>query len=77
MREPKDFPKALAFCQGTVTVTYAVIGIVVYYFGRSFVSSPALGSAGAVTKLVCFGLALPGLLVSGVIMLHVRPHQPH
>lgn len=76
MLEPKDYPKSLAICQGTVTLTYTVISAVVYYFCGSYVSSPALGSAGIVMKLVCFGLALPGIPVSGTIMLHVISHRP-
>lgn len=54
-----------------MTITYAVIGIVVYYYCGSYVASPALGSAGALMKKVCYGIALPGLLVSTLILLHV------
>ena len=72
MRNPKDYNKALIACQGTVTAVYTAIGIVVYYFCGSYVASPALGSAGYLMKKVCYGLALPGLLVSCLILLHVR-----
>lgn len=73
MRDPKHYTRSLAVCQGTVTVTYTVIGIVVYYYCGSYVSSPALGSAGHTMKKVCYGIALPGLLVSCLILLHVSP----
>jgi cbb3-type cytochrome oxidase subunit 1 len=43
----------------------------VYGFVGQYVASPALGSAGAVMKRVCYGLALPGLLVSTVLYAHV------
>jgi hypothetical protein len=49
-----------------------VIGIVVYYFCGSYVASPALGSAGVTMKKVCYGLALPGLLATTTITIHVR-----
>ena len=71
MREPKHYTKSLIICQTTVTVTYTVIGIVVYYYCGSFVASPALGSAGHMLKKVCYGIAIPGLLVSTLILLHV------
>jgi hypothetical protein len=49
-----------------------VIGVVVYYYCGSYVASPALGSAGVTMKKVCYGLALPGLLATTTITIHVR-----
>ena len=72
MRNPRDYTKSMVVCQSTVTATYIAIGIVVYYYCGSYVASPALGSAGDLMKKVCYGLALPGLLVSTLILLHVR-----
>ncbi|RAL65235.1 hypothetical protein DID88_001341 [Monilinia fructigena] len=57
--------------QGFITAIYIAIGIVVYYFCGSYVASPALGSAGATMKKVCYGLALPGLLVSTILLSHL------
>lgn len=71
MRDTKEYTKAMVVCQSTVTITYSCIGIVVYYFCGSAVASPALGSAGHLMKKVCYGLALPGLLVSCLLLLHV------
>lgn len=71
MRDPKKYTRSLIVCQSTVTITYIVIGIVVYYFCGSFVASPALGSAGVTMKKICYGLALPGLLVTVTIVSHV------
>ncbi|KAJ5351588.1 hypothetical protein N7452_000562 [Penicillium brevicompactum] len=56
---------------GVVTVYYLAIGIVIYYFCGSYVSSPALGSAGPVVKKVSYGFALPGLLVSTLLFIHI------
>lgn len=71
MKDPRKYTRSLIVCQTTVTVTYIVIGIVVYYFCGSFVASPALGSAGVTMKKVCYGLALPGLLATLTIVSHV------
>jgi amino acid transporter len=86
MKDPRDFRKSLAFAQTTLTVTYLVsmsmcgrntgtdaqvVGVVVYRYCGSFVSNPALGSAGVLMKKVCYGLALPGVLLSVVLITHV------
>ncbi|KAJ5995003.1 hypothetical protein N7481_001980 [Penicillium waksmanii] len=71
MREPKHFNKALILCQSVVTVFYLAIGIVIYYYCGSYVSSPALGSAGPMVKKVSYGFALPGLLASTLLFIHI------
>ncbi|CAG7994262.1 unnamed protein product [Penicillium olsonii] len=71
MRKPQDYPKALALCQSVVTVTYVIVGIVVYYFCGSYVASPALGSAGKLIKQISYGIALPGILVASTISTHL------
>lgn len=93
MKEPRHFKRSLAFAQTTLTVTYLVslapdqsprsltvvqvIGIVVYRYCGSFVSNPALGSAGVLMKKVCYGLALPGVLLSTVLVTHVSRRAAH
>ncbi|KAI1341760.1 putative amino acid transporter [Xylariaceae sp. FL0016] len=71
MKEPRQYTKALLLCQGVVSVTYVAIGCVVYYFCGSYVASPALGSAGVTIKKACYGIALPGLIVSTTIVTHL------
>ncbi|KAL5603806.1 hypothetical protein FOVSG1_006556 [Fusarium oxysporum f. sp. vasinfectum] len=71
MKDPHLYPRALAVCQTTVTIIFLVVGIVVYYYCGSYVASPALGSAGSTIKKVSYGIAFPGLLVSGIILAHV------
>ncbi|KAF5009145.1 hypothetical protein FDECE_4589 [Fusarium decemcellulare] len=71
MREPRHYKKALFLCQAVVTVTYIVVGIVVYYYCGTYVASPALGSAGKSIKKISYGLALPGLIVSACLYTHV------
>ncbi|KAF2123364.1 hypothetical protein P153DRAFT_304068 [Dothidotthia symphoricarpi CBS 119687] len=70
MREPHHYTRALIVCQSTMTAVYIAIGVVVYYFCGSYVSSPALGSAGHTMKKVCYGIALPGLMVSTTLFVH-------
>ncbi|TDZ28710.1 N amino acid transport system protein [Colletotrichum spinosum] len=71
MRDPRHYTRALCICQGVVTGTYIAIGVIVYYFCGSYVASPALGSAGTLMKKVCYGLALPGLIVTTTLVTHL------
>ncbi|RMJ21592.1 hypothetical protein PHISP_07536 [Aspergillus sp. HF37] len=70
MRNPSFYTRSLLICQGAVTATYVTIGIVIYYYCGSYVASPALGSATVLIKKVSYGISLPGLLVSTIIVLH-------
>jgi amino acid permease len=76
MRNPQHYVRSMLICQATVCTVYLVIGVVVYTYCGSYVASPALGSAGPLMKKVCYGLALPGLLVSGTMVSHVSPSHP-
>ncbi|TWU74885.1 hypothetical protein ED733_003319 [Metarhizium rileyi] len=71
MRNPRHYTRSLLICQAGVTATYISIGTVVYYFCGSYVASPALGSAGPLVKKVAYGLALPGLIVTTTIVIHL------
>lgn len=71
MRNPHQYTSALLVCQAGVTTVYIIIGVVLYYYCGSYVSSPALGSAGGTVKQICYGIALPGLIVTTTIVTHV------
>lgn len=70
MRDPRRYTRSLIVCQTGVTAIYITIGVVVYYYCGSYVASPALGSAGVTMKKVCYGLALPGLVVTTTLLTH-------
>ncbi|KAJ5931052.1 hypothetical protein N7466_006545, partial [Penicillium verhagenii] len=71
MRDPRQYNKALIVCQTVVTITYIVVGVVVYYYAGSYVASPAIGTAGPVLKKIGYGIAPPGLLASAILLTHV------
>lgn len=71
MRDPRVYTRAVLTCQSIMTAIYVTLAIVVYYYCGSYVSTPALGSAGAMMKKVCYGIALPGLTVSITLFIHV------
>ncbi|GAA6006875.1 hypothetical protein JCM10207_009121 [Rhodosporidiobolus poonsookiae] len=71
MKRPEDFKKSLFLCNSVVISTYLIIGSVVYHFCGIYVASPALGSAGDLLKKVCYGIALPGLIIGCVLNNHL------
>lgn len=77
MADPRQYPISLLICRGIATGTYVIIGVVVYYYCGTYVASPALGSAGVLLKRICYGLSLPGLLVSMVLYIHVSVSRRH
>ncbi|KAI8716864.1 Aa-trans domain-containing protein [Fusarium sp. LHS14.1] len=70
MRDPSKYTRSLLICQSFVTAMYITVGCVVYYYCGSYVASPALGSAGVIVKKVSYGIGLPGLIVSTIVVLH-------
>lgn len=64
MKDPRMHNRMMCISIAMCAALYIIIGSVVYWFCGQFVSSPALGSAGVLMKRVCYGLAIPALLVS-------------
>ncbi|KZN83916.1 N amino acid transport system protein [Penicillium chrysogenum] len=71
MRNPKDYKKALYLCMIVVNASYLAFSLVVYRWCGQWVASPSLGSAGQTIKMVSYGVALIGLVVSATIYLHI------
>ncbi|KAH7130953.1 transmembrane amino acid transporter protein-domain-containing protein [Dactylonectria macrodidyma] len=71
MRDPNYYTRSLILCQTVITACYIAIGCVVYYFCGSYVTSPALGSAGVLIKKISYGIALPGLIVTTMLTCHL------
>lgn len=71
MRDFRRYQRSMYLCQAFVWAFYLSIGIVMYYFCGQYTAYPALGSAGPTIKRVAYGIALPGLMVSLAIYLHL------
>ncbi|KAH8844610.1 hypothetical protein MCOR27_003467 [Pyricularia oryzae] len=71
-KKPEDWPKALALLQVADTVLYLFAAIMIYYFVGRDVPSPALSAApGNVLPRVIWGIAIPTIVIAGVIYGHV------
>lgn len=67
-----DWPKALIMLQSLDTALYIVAAVVIYVYVGPDVPSPALSAAGsAVVRKVIWGIALPTIVIAGVIYGHV------
>ncbi|KAL4756732.1 transmembrane amino acid transporter protein-domain-containing protein [Aspergillus foveolatus] len=71
LKEPRDFPKALTLLQSIDITLYLVSGVVIYYFAGDDVKSPALGSMKPLVSKVAYGVALPTIIIAGVINGHI------
>lgn len=71
LKNPRDFTKSLAFMQIVATTFYVIVGAVIYYYAGPDVKSPALGSASPIVAKVAYGLALPTIVIAGVVCGHV------
>lgn len=71
LKDPKEFPKALAALQVADTTLYLIVAIVVYRYAGPEVASPALGSTSSVVMKVSYGVALPTIVIAGIIYAHV------
>lgn len=71
MKRPQDFHKALYALQIFATTLYLVTGIVIYAYTGDKTVSPALGNTGHTLRKIAYGLALPTIIISGVVNAHV------
>ncbi|KAJ5354373.1 uncharacterized protein N7496_012806 [Penicillium cataractarum] len=71
MQTPTDYPKTLLLLQGTDTCMYVVAAVVIYYYGGKEVKSPALSSTSPITAKIAYGIAIPTIVIAGVINGHV------
>ncbi|OJJ46085.1 hypothetical protein ASPZODRAFT_117902 [Penicilliopsis zonata CBS 506.65] len=71
LKDPRDYPKALCLLQGSDISLYLIAALVIYRYAGVDVTSPALGSAGHTVAKVAYGVALPTIVIAGVINGHV------
>jgi amino acid permease len=72
LKQPRDWPKALLLLQVCDTILYLVVSVVIYVYVGPDVPSPALSAARSpVVRKVIWGIALPTIVIAGVIYGHV------
>ncbi|MCJ1468030.1 hypothetical protein MMC07_006656 [Pseudocyphellaria aurata] len=71
LKSPESYPKALFLLQGADISMYLIVAVVIYRYAGAEVESPALSSTSPMVKKVAYGIAIPTILVAGVINGHV------
>ncbi|KAL3426729.1 transmembrane amino acid transporter [Phlyctema vagabunda] len=71
LRHPEEFPKSLVLLQTVDISLYVVAAIVIYRYAGPEVASPALSSNGPLVRKIAWGIALPTIVIAGVIFAHV------
>lgn len=71
LKNPRDFPKSLCLLQVLDLVIYIITAVVTYVYAGDGVAAPALGSTNPILQKVAYGIALPTIVIAGVIFGHV------
>ncbi|RMD44775.1 hypothetical protein DV735_g367, partial [Chaetothyriales sp. CBS 134920] len=71
LRDPREFPKALAFLQISDITIYTLTGAIIYVFARDNVKAPAIESASPLFVKIAYGVASVTIVIAGVINGHV------
>ncbi|KAL8948832.1 MAG: hypothetical protein Q9222_005016 [Ikaeria aurantiellina] len=71
MKEPQTYAKALYLLQGADVGMYLIAAIVTYRYAGPDVASPALGSTSGILPKLAYGIAIPTIVIAGVINGHV------
>lgn len=74
LKDPKEFPKALALLQSIDMTLYIVAAVVIYRYTGVDVASPALGSAGPLISRISYGIALPTVSLPSFILHNSDPY---
>ena len=65
---PKDFPPALFMQKSFEVVVYIAVACVIYSLAGDAVTSPALGSAPIIPAKIAYGILIPSVLGTGLVI---------
>ncbi|QSZ34471.1 hypothetical protein DSL72_006065 [Monilinia vaccinii-corymbosi] len=71
LRNPKEYPKSLILLQTVDIGLYFIAALVIYRYAGESVASPALNSNSPLIRKIAWGIALPTIIIAGVIFAHV------
>ncbi|KAI4198645.1 MAG: hypothetical protein LQ350_005117 [Teloschistes chrysophthalmus] len=71
MKHPETYMKALFLLQGADVSMYLIVAVVTYRYAGPGLSSPALGSTTGILPKLAYGIAIPTIVIAGVINGHV------
>jgi hypothetical protein len=71
LKDPRDFKKSLILLQTTAISVYTIVAVVIYFFVGPDVRAPALSSASERVAKIAYGVAIPTIIIAGVLNAHV------
>ncbi|KAF2139877.1 uncharacterized protein K452DRAFT_231369 [Aplosporella prunicola CBS 121167] len=71
LKDPRDFNKSLAMLESVAVVLYIIVSCVIYRYAGAAVKSPAIGSASPLVAKIVYGIAIPTIVIAGVINGHI------
>lgn len=71
MRHPQHYSRCMFVAMGVTTAMLIIVGCVLYTYCGQYVGVPAPSSAGPLMKRICYGIAIPGLLMTLCIYGHL------
>ena len=71
LKHPETYPKALFLLLGVDTTMYLVVATITYLYAGPTVASPALSSASPLLQKIAYGIAIPSIVIAGVVNGHV------
>jgi hypothetical protein len=71
LKDPKDFKKSLVLLQTTAISVYTIVAVVIYYYAGPDVRAPALSSASQKVARIAYAVAIPTIIIAGVLNAHV------
>lgn len=71
LHTPSSYPKGLYLLQGVDISMYIIVSVVTYRYAGKDVASPALSSTSPLLRKIAYGIAIPTIVIAGVINGHV------
>jgi hypothetical protein len=71
LKDPREFKKSLVLLQTTAIAVYTTVAVVIYNYVGPGVKAPALSSAAPRISKIAYGVAIPTIIIAGVLNAHV------
>jgi hypothetical protein len=71
LKDPKEFKKSLILLQTTAITVYTIVAVVIYNYVGPDVRAPALSSASSKVAKIAYAVAIPTIIIAGVLNAHV------
>lgn len=75
LKDPRDYTKSLIMLQSTAVTVYTIVAVVIYSYVGPDVPAPAISAASQTVRKAAYGVAVPTIIVGGVVNASVGSKQ--